>query len=161
MYNSFIDCVKEYRQKLSTDSILVPWTLMRSKEVLQSRPLNQNFANVFQYRSNVRSCEHKPVLFFNGPINTTAHCGYKNCKSITKQVNMYFSKCSYDLPLRCYHFRFTTIDEFAKKQCEDISNHKPRFYMKGIFTKQIFNGENQNGNYDIKDTTVIDTLNSL
>ena len=30
MYNSFIDCVKEYRQKLSTDSILVPWTLMRS-----------------------------------------------------------------------------------------------------------------------------------
>ena len=161
-YKSFNDCVNDYRIKLENPSALyVPWTLMRSKEILQSRKPTQNYFECFRYRTNIENCEHKPVMFYKGLIDTSFHCGYSDGKTITEPTNLFYhSKCVYDLPLRCYHFRFTTVEEYANKRKEEISvKFCPRPYMKPDFSPQIFNGEDQNGNnYNIEDLTLLEAL---
>ena len=165
-YNTFKECVNDYRSKLKVDAILVPWTLMRSKEIMQTRKLTENFVDCFNYRTNIDSCEHKPVMFFNGLINTTHHCGYVNSKTITENANnksLIFSKCKYDLPLRCYHYRFTTIEDYKNKMSCDVAEHISRFnigYSKD-FNKFIKNGINQNDKYEIEDLTMKETYEKL
>jgi len=153
-YKSFIDCANIFRNKLLTDAILVPWTLMRSKEIINKRNLKDCFCHCFNYRSNIENCEHKPILFYNGFINTNHHCGYKNSKSITEsKENSIFSKCNYNLPLRCYHYRFTTAEEFKLKMKCSVNNHKKR----DNFNLNInFIDIEQNKNYNILDKTISD-----
>lgn len=162
-FDSFKDCVNDYKIKLENpDAIYVPWTLMRSKEPMKHRKETENFAECFQYRCNIKNCEHKPILFYKGHIDTSFHCGYKNGKTITEPTNLYYhSKCVYDLPLRCYHFRFTTIDEYERKQDTPANKGKRRSYFNTTFLHQIFNGEDQNDKYDIKDLTVYETYRNL
>jgi len=161
-YSSFIECVNDYRNKLGLPSALyVPWTLMRSKNIMQCRRPSQNFFECFRYRTNIGNCEHKPVMFYKGLIDTSFHCGYSDGKTITEPTNLFYhSKCIYNLPLRCYHFRFTTIDEYYFKRKEEISvKSTPRPYMSQSFSPQIFNGEDQNGNnYIIEDNTLVESL---
>lgn len=163
-YKSFIECVNDYRIKLNnTSALYVPWTLMRSKEVMHERPYNANFADAFQFRCNVTNCEHKPVLFYKGPIDTSFHCGYIDGKSITSPSNLYYhSMCKYDEPLRCYHFRFTTVTEYAVKRLGEISiQNKPRSYLSAEFLHHKFNGQDQNDKYEIYDATVFETYNKI
>jgi len=163
-FSSFKDCVNDYRKKLgNVDAIYVPWTLMRSKEPMIHREKTQNYAECFKYRCNVSGCEHKSIMFYKGPIEISFHCGYVNGKTITAPTNLYYhSKCVYDLPLRCYHFRFTTVEEFAfKRSCEISVKDKPRPYLKNDFLHQVFNGEDQNDKYEIEDLTVFNTYNKL
>lgn len=162
-YSSFKECVNAFRIKLKNPQALyVPWTLMRSKEIMNNRDKTKCFAECFQYRTNIDNCEHKPILFFNGPIDTSFHCGYKNGKTITNETNLYFhSKCKYDLPLRLYHFRYTTKEEYESKRNGEISYKYIRPYMQDIFEKQIHNNINQNDKYEIKDLSVFNVYKNL
>jgi hypothetical protein len=162
-YSSFIECVNAYRKKLGNPSALyVPWTLMRSKEVMQSRDKNKNFAECFQFRTTLDNCEHKPVLFYNGPIDSSFHCGYSNGKTITAPTNLYYhSKCKYDEDLRCYHFRFTTVEEFNTKRMGEINYDHARPYFTDQFLHQLSNGIDQNDKYDVQDLTVYNTFKSI
>lgn len=165
-FSSFAECANFYRMKLNTDAVLVPWTLMRSKEIIQSRKLYENFADCFNFRTNIDSCEHKPIMFYKGLINTTHHNGYTNGKPITEfasNKSIIFSKCKYDLPLRCYHYRFTTIDDYKLKMSSDVAMHIPRTQMgySKDFRNFVKNNINQNGSYDIEDLTVKNELAKL
>ncbi len=162
-YESFKDCVNDYRSKLDNASALfVPWTLMRSKEVMQSRPKSKNFAECFNYRNDIDNCEQKPVMFYNGLINTSFHLGYADGKTITEKTNLwYHSKCKYDLPLRCYHYRFTTVEEYERKKQSDAGTHQPRTNLGKDFLHHFENGIDQNDKYEILDETVKETLNGI
>ena len=158
-FSSFKDCANYYRNKLHTNAVVVPWTLMSSNKIKNERKSNESFIDCFNYRTNIESCEHKPIMFYNGLINTTHHCGYNSFKSITESANkksLIFSKCVYDLPLRCYHYRFTTIKDYEMKMSCDVAEHVSRFkigYSKD-FTNFIKNGINQNSKYEIEDLTM-------
>lgn len=162
-FNSFKDCVNDYRSKLgNTKALLVPWTLMRSKEVMQNRKQTECFAECFTYRADIDNCEHKPVMFFDGFINTSFHNGYTEARTITEPVNLwYHSKCKYDLPLRCYHFRFTTVEEYERKKSSDAGTHQPRTNLGKDFLHHYENGIDQNDKYEIEDLTVKETLSCL
>ena len=163
IYNSFKECVNDYRKRFNNIlALYVPWTYMRSKEPLVRRDKQKNFAECFYYRSNINECPHKPILFYNGPLNTSFHCGYKEGKSITSIGSEFFkSKCSYTENLRCYHFRFTTEEEFIEKRKGEISYNYARPYFTTSFVHPINDGKTNEDKYDILDKTVLEQYEKI
>lgn len=162
-FSSFKECVLKENQRLQTSAIYVPWTLMRSRNVLTERPINASFAETFIYRTDIPVVEHKPILFYKGRIDTSFHNGYKDGKSITNvDKNFYYaSTAAYNYHLRCYHYRFTTVKEFEIKRSSEISHQCKRPCFKGEFLHQVMCGFDQNDKYEIQDTTVLNELKNI
>lgn len=160
-YNSFKTCIMHKMDILNTDCISVPWILMNNNVPLITR--DKDLITTFLYRNTLEFVEHKSILKFNRQIDSNLHNLYKTNKSTTmidKKYN-YQSKTNYKDDIRCYHFRFTTIEEFKQKRLSTISSKTPRAYFNDCFEKQIINGVNQNDNYNILDLTLYNELKNL
>lgn len=171
-YESFIDACNDEFYNKRTMCFTIPWILMSSNTILEKR--NTNFADCFKYRANLKYAERKPIFLYTNSQKhmIDQHYGFAN-HSVNSTGELrpneplkHFAKVDYNYHIRCYHYRLTTIEEYAKKMYTDISYYdrnkqKLRIYASKTlkeFSQKMY-GEKHD--YSIKDLTICNELEKL
>lgn len=150
--------------------ITVPWILMSSKIPMKSRNDSDAFCDCFNYAAPGTNNEVKFVLKYNKLINidcihlgmTTNHrlliqdkpVGWCSAASLEEKMAA---------PLRCYHFRMTTEQEYNAKMMGNINNPTSKRCYVGNktfynFDKSLYPSFT---GYTVMDNTVSDIIKRL
>lgn len=161
-YQSFKECCNDILKE--KDGICVPTILMGSKDVPKTR---NNYIETFKYRISTQTkSEKKFVMKWNKRQIQHIHRGLHTYKNINEsdEVNDIYGSVVYDYPLRLYHYRLTTEEEYTMKMSRCINDNVRngrRMYAKNdmrTFLKSYYGIDDW---FDIEDFTVYNQFKKI